>query len=262
MKSTAVRQRNIDFFNIYAIINLVMTYDCREQFVNQLGIMIEELERRSLDYRAIGSVAAEATGIFSIDFTPRLAIDEIDRNPDFDIIIPRSELAGAREVRERFQSDNTYPLKLGLAVPSMYVDLRPNDVESLLTWGRHSAPVDSKVFEARDGKVGDVALKTVSPETLRHFYSCLPTQRTGDSKYESYKAKLAIFDHVLGVDTEHTSDELYEAFHLYNELTKIHTPISYRTMKLFGQVTARMTLEQRDSLRKIALRLAGVAGWR
>ena len=231
----------------------------REQFVNQLGSMVEALDARSLDYRAIGSVAAESLGIYPIDFTPRKAVDTIDRNPDLDVIVPRSELRGAREVREVFHDNSGYPLKLGLAIPSMQVDLRPADDTSRLTWGRYSIPVDTRIFDAETGTVDDVSLKTVSPETLRHFYSSMSPQGNVGKKYAS---KLASFDQVLGADESHTPGDMYEAFHVYAELMKQHTPISRRTMEMFYALTAHMSPEQRNHLRHVALKLAGVAGWR
>ena len=236
-----------------------MAHSPREQFQNQLGAMVEALDKRSLNYRAIGSVAAEANGIMKIDFTPRPAVDQIDQNPDLDIIIPRNELDGAREVRAVFEKDTTYPLKLGLAVPSMQVDLHPGEDESRLTWGRRSVPVDSRVFDATYGNIGDVPLRSVSAETLRHFYSSLSPQGAGGEKYQ---AKLAAFDDALGPDVGHESGDSYEAFHVYAELMKVHTPVSRRTMEIFNRATAYMTPEQRNRLRRVAFKLAGVAGWR
>jgi hypothetical protein len=115
----------------------------REQFHNDLGDMVEQLDKRSLDYRAIGSVAMESLGIAPVSLDARDAIDEIDRRPDLDIILPRAELAGACEVRELFARRES-PMKLGLAIPSMQVDLRPGVDDSRLTWGRHSLDIPQK----------------------------------------------------------------------------------------------------------------------
>jgi|GEM_PF-5423358 len=231
----------------------------REQFLSTLASMVDELERRSIDYRAIGSVAAEASGIFEIDFAPRNAVDQIDKGPDFDVIVPRSDLLGAREVRALFQKHEAYPLKLGLAIPSMQVDLRPGERMSRLTLGRHAMPVESRVFDAQEGAIAEVSLRTVPAETLRHFYSCMSP---ADGRGDRTQTRLAIFDDAIGEDASHDIDDPYASFHAYAELAHRHTPLSRRTMGLFHRATAHMTPEQRNHFRHIAFKIAGLAGWR
>ena len=230
----------------------------QERFHDTLHALVGELEKRSLDYRAIGSVAAEATGVMPINFTPRQAVDEVDKNPDLDILLPRNELAGAREVREMFLR-SSYPLKLGLAIPSMQVDLRPDDETSRLTWGRNAMPIESRVFDAQWVGLGDVPLMSVSAETLRHFYSCMSPGGINGAKYV---AKLSAFDEALGLDAPHSSEDPYRVFHEYHQLMESYIPMSRRAMALFYGVTAHVTPEQRNHLRHLAFKLAGLAGWR
>ena len=228
------------------------------QFQDSLHSLVNELERHSIDYRAIGSVAAEAHGIFPIDFSPRKAVDQIDMNPDLDVIVPRSDLPGAREVRSLFEH-RTYPIKLGLAIPSMQVDLNPSETTSRLTWGNQALPIPSSVFVGEQHQVQDVVVTTVPAETLRHFYSEMSPRGESGIKYLS---KLAFFNVALGTDAEHTKEDPYKVFHDYAELMQKHMPLSRRTMELFYRLTAHMTPEQRNRLRHVALKAAGVVGWR
>lgn len=230
----------------------------REQFHNDLGDMVWELERRSLDYRAIGSVAMALHGIAPVDLAARDAVDEIDKRPDLDIILPRAELVGAREVRELFARRES-PMKLGLAIPSMQVDLHPDAVDSRLTWGRHSLDIPTDVFTATDGRVGDVMVRSIPPETLRHFYSSMSPKGAGGEKY---RQKLDKFDAALGADVPHEPDDSLGVFHEYANLMQQHDPISRQSMELFHRLTAGMTLEQRNRMRHVAFKLADLAGWR
>lgn len=230
----------------------------RERFHNDLGDIVEQLDRRSLDYRAIGSVAMESLGIAPVNLDVRDAIDEIDRRPDLDIILPRAELAGAREVRELFTRRES-PMKLGLAIPSMQVDLRPAVDDSRLTWGRHSLDIPTDIFAATDGRVGDVTVRSIPPETLRHFYSSMSPKGTVGEKY---RQKLGKFDAALGADAPHGPDDSLGVFHEYTELMQQHDPISRRSMELFYQLTAGITPEQQNRMRHVAFKLANLAGWR
>lgn len=230
----------------------------RTQFFDQLNQINDELNRKSIDYRAVGSVAGEALGLFPIDFASRPAINFVDKIPDFDIIVPRHDLEGAREVREKFMKSHL-PVKLGLAVPSLYIDLKPDEEESNLTWGKYSLPVQTNVFDAQNKMLDGIQFQTVPAETLRHFYTHISPQGEAGIKYAP---KIAMLESTLGPDNSHSRNDPYSVFHDYAEVRKIHTPLSHRSIDLFYRLTAGMTPVQRNHMKKIALKMAGVAGWR
>jgi hypothetical protein len=79
---------------------------------------------------------------------------------------------------------------------------------------------------------------------------------------EKYRQKLGKFDAALGADAPHGPDDSLGVFHEYAELMQQHDPISRRSMELFYHLTVRMTPEQRNHTRHVALKLANLAGWR
>lgn len=232
----------------------------QRQFYDRIGEITEEFDRRSLNYRAIGSTAAAALDMVPIDFSPRDAVEPIDRRPDLDVLVPRDQLAGARAVREMFGPASKYPVKVGLAVPSMQVDIRQDSDESFLTLGRKRVAIRTELFDAQTGKLDDTPIRTVNPETLRHIYTSVSPQRGELGAY--YRRKSEPINAVLGPDPVHEAGDPYLAFHEYAKLQQVYTPLSRRSMEMFISLARHMTPEQRERYKRMALRMSAIAGWR
>lgn len=140
-------------------------------FLEALAVTQEELEKRGVDYRVIGSIAVHAW------LQGSEVLRSHDSPSDIDLIVPRGEqLEAARGVRRDI--GESFGVKVGLSLPSTEVDLRPDAPTSFLTHRGSSikVPVPSRLFAVRDQAYQGVPIKTVDPRTLLHTYA-MPLRR-------------------------------------------------------------------------------------
>jgi len=141
----------------------------RQSFLENLARTQEWLNDQDIEYRIIGSVAAssylDTPGQTSLNFSRTGASTLAERVPDIDLIVPRGRLLEARSYR-----DSRSDVKLGLALPTRFIDFRPGEQVSYLTHNKRVFPVRTDVFSPVQNEFLDVPITTVSPATLVHTY--------------------------------------------------------------------------------------------
>lgn len=227
--------------------------DLPDHFFESVQCVKDRLDRLSIEYRVIGSIGLAAHGILEPRTHPD-ATDPIYQVPDLDVILPRSELKGAREVR-RYMRGQAHPLAVGLAVSTTIVDYRPDEKVSYLQWGCKSVGLNTKAFEGESQLFGGLELITVNKETLRHIYKSLPPRVKDEPALER-------MDELLGPDVEAHNDDLLDPFHQYAELVASSKPIKHYLAG--GAIWAINKLPQalQGGARKFALTGASVLGMR
>jgi hypothetical protein len=138
-------------------------------FLDDLALTQEWFDAKGIDYRVVGSVAASAyldpPGHTSLDFDRQGASTASQRVPDIDLIVSRKDLPEVREYRDRLKG-----VKLGLALPTRFIDFRPQREISYLTHNRKKFPIKSNVFNATHEEFLGVPITTLSPASLVHTY--------------------------------------------------------------------------------------------
>jgi len=163
--------------------------DLREPFLDTLNEVQSEFRRRGIECRVIGSLATSAyiepPVACSLDFNRSGAHTVDQRVPDIDLVVPRHSLPEARDYRDTL-ARSSFPVKVGLALPTSVIDFRPEESTSYLTHGRRvEVPVSSDVFKPVQRVLLGVPITTVSARTLYHSYHLLgPARRRDRSKLE------------------------------------------------------------------------------
>lgn len=141
----------------------------RQSFLDSLTSTQEWLNKKGIEYRIIGSVAASAyldpAGHSSLNFNRPGARSMAERVPDIDLIVPRGDLPEARKYRDRLTD-----IKLGLALPTRYIDFRPEDETSYLTHNNRAFPFKTTVLDASHQELLGVPITTLSPAALVNTY--------------------------------------------------------------------------------------------
>ena len=85
----------------------------KEAFLETLGEVQSEFNKKGIDYRVIGSVAGHAylepdlpEGVPTLDFNRKGAVTPDQLVPDIDIIVPRADLPEARVLRSRVRESD------------------------------------------------------------------------------------------------------------------------------------------------------------
>lgn len=147
----------------------------KDAFLDTLAEVQDEFDQKGIDYRIIGSLASHAyldanhNDIPPLNFNRKGAATPDQQVPDIDLIVPRADLAGAREVRTKALT-KVQPVKLGLANPTTEIDFRPDEDTSFLTHKDVILPVDSDLFSAEEAKLEQVPIQTVPINTLVHTF--------------------------------------------------------------------------------------------
>ena len=147
--------------------------DPKHLFLDQLSRTQEWLDSQGVAYRIIGSVAADSY-IDSPDGTI-LNFNEEDtgtlaeRVPDIDLIVPRGRLAKVRQFRDSISKE----VKLGLAIPTQFIDFRPDEATSFMTHNDRRFPVPTHVFDPVERQLFGEKIVTVNPATLVYTYYSL-----------------------------------------------------------------------------------------
>jgi hypothetical protein len=203
-----------------SVMHKIQTKNNQELFLENLTGTQEWLEENGIDHRLIGSVATSAyidpPGQTSLDFNREGAFTPDQKVPDIDLIVPRDRLDEVRNYR-----DSQKNVKLGLAFPSRFIDFRPDENESYLTYRKSKIPVASKSFRPVIRKLIGVPVTTVSPNSLLNIHKMLGTVRDKD---ENYVQQLELLTE--GEPTE--EEDLYFGFKEFSSLyTTHHSPLDY-----------------------------------
>lgn len=144
----------------------------KEFFAANLHNLQQNLNEQSIDYRIIGSVAAQAILEDKVGQPVRFdrpgAIKSYQAMPDIDIIVPRKNLEEVRDIRERVLASGGP--KIGLANATGEIDFRPDEERSFLTHKDISIPVDNRILRPEMGDFNGVNVRTLSPEALLQTY--------------------------------------------------------------------------------------------
>lgn len=148
----------------------------KDAFLTTLADVQAEFQQKGIEYRIIGSLASHAYldpipgAIAPLNYNRAGAATADQRVPDIDLIVPRADLAGAREIRAHtLHADQ--PVKLGLANPTTDIDFRPDEEVSYLTHKHIALPVDNELLRAEtDLSLEGTPIQTIPLETLIHTY--------------------------------------------------------------------------------------------
>lgn len=222
-------------------------------FLDQLGNVGNEMNRHSVPYRVIGSIAVAGYGLAEPSFA-RESVEPTERIPDIDLVVPRIDLKAAREVRERILG-TSFPVKIGLAIPSLQIDMRPEAEWSYLTHGRHSVAVDQRLFDSEHRTYDGVPFDTVPVDTLRHIYDQMTPYRDKDVD------KRQVFNDVFGGHA-HNPDDPYLAFHEYETLMAQKISLRRKAVDAATSGIDQLPPRQAALARQIGLRAASFLRWR
>lgn len=190
----------------------------------------EALRTSSIDFRIIGSIAAAGYGVVCPEGTPPSV------ESDIDVIVPRYDLIAARALRKKFEKSNR-PIKLGVAVPTMQVDFRPEEIESYLTVGPHALTIDTEAFASTERSFMGVDITTVPINTLHQIYRDLSPNIP---KYRAKADRLAVLvDQPVDLP----------AFRDYQVLRTGVAPLRWRAMDLAGKVIRALPDKPANHLR-------------
>ena len=232
-----------------------MSESVKDSFLEVLNDLKENTSRMGFEHRVIGSIGLEVYNIFRPNYY-RQARYDINSVPDIDILVPRADLKAARELRSEMQNSK-FPVKLGLAIPTLQVNMLPGESLSALTLGKQRVKVDSKIFKATNRQLSGVDVTTVPVETLRHIYSHLPSPLN-----DKYSQKLALFDDSIGADRLHHPDDPLDAFHKYSDLASQYTPVYQRAGAVFDFFEKKLPPAVGERAHRAALVGASALRWR
>lgn len=222
-------------------------------FLDRLATVDQEMERHSIPYRVIGSVGMAAHGIMPLKFE-RDSPDPLEQVPDIDLVVPRQDLKGARAIRENILR-SSFPVKVGLAIPTLQIDMRPSENYAYLTNGHLSIPINEHVFDAQRRVYEGVAFDTVSVDALRHIYGQMTPPRDKDI------GKRQAFDDKLGADLHMPSDP-YVSFHEYQKLMKQRKSLERHVVDTASYAIGKLPSRQAARAHRLGLRAASFLNWR
>jgi hypothetical protein len=147
----------------------------QEAYFEAVDYTQQQLDRANIDFRIIGSLASHALITAAggepkpLRFQRPYAIEAVQALPDIDMIVPRSDLLRAREIREDLASSEV-PVSLGLAASSSEIDFRPDQESSYLIHNSLSIPVDNRVLNSNEVLLNGVHIRTFPIDTQLHTY--------------------------------------------------------------------------------------------
>ncbi|MDQ3064897.1 MAG: hypothetical protein M3Q36_01350 [bacterium] len=211
-------------------------------FSEQYAQTREFFDKRGVPFYSIGSVAASAYLDAALDLH-RLSPDPAMQVPDFDLVVPRSDLPLAREYREKL-AHSSFPVRVGLAIPSQAVDWQPDRDVSLLTSGSKVVPVQSDVLTPVNESSRYGMVRTVDPQVLLEHYGIVMGRIRQKDKPVMQGLREIVEARGSDIDTE--SLEPFAA-HRKNQLRNI----SQRAIFLTKQVHDMLPQNQREKLKPV-----------
>lgn len=231
----------------------------KDAFFETLIQVQGEFDRKGIDYRIIGSLASHAylgpneENVASLDYNRKGAATPDQKVPDIDLIVPRSDLKGAREMRSRALK-TLQPVKLGLANPTTDIDFRPNEPESFLTHKDIALPVDSDLFRIEEGiSLEDVPIQTVPINTLIHTFGTFGgiVRRKDISIIEALKRK-----------SDEPLDPRMSVFRDFQDQRRVVSPVEHHRLLAIQAFNERAPRRVRNELYRVALVGADMLGKR
>lgn len=234
----------------------------RADFMGQLSTLQEELDTGDFDVRITGSLAAAAyldDDARRLNFNRPGAVTDDQRYPDLDIIAPREQLDDLRSIRER-QLRAEVPLKLGLAVSTMFVDYRPHEEQSLLTYRTVETAIPSLVFARRDQElIRGLALPTVDPRTLIHTLT-ISNNKMRDKDVITAQSLQTAIDSGEIIST--LDESQLDGFRDYAAQRREQHRLAMAFDRIPGKVLRAMPPQMRARVMKLALPVASKLGMR
>lgn len=223
-------------------------------FHDTLANIQDEFNAKGIDYRIIGSLASHAlldsgqNDIPPLNYDRKGAATPDQRVPDIDLIVPRTDLVGAREIRANALK-GIQPVKLGLANPTTEIDFRPDEDQSYLTHKDISLPVESELFRAEEATLEGTPIKTVPIDTLVHTFGTFGG-RVRQKDIPVIKALIR--------QNDAPSDPRTDVFHEFQSQRRKTSPGEHRRSLAIEAVTSRVPDRLRNEFYRVALIAADV----
>jgi hypothetical protein len=232
----------------------------KHAFLNTLTEVQDEFEKKGIDYRIIGSLASHAylgleldDDVTPLDYDRKGAATADQQVPDIDMIVPRVDLSGAREIRANTLT-SAQPVKLGLANPTTEIDYRPDGDQSFLTHKNIHLPVASELFRAEEGiSLEGVPIKTIPLDTLIHTF--------GTFGGKVRQKDLPIIKALMR-KSDQSSDPRTDVFHDFQSLRRELSPREYKFSLAVETFNNKAPRRLKNELYRVALVAADILGKR
>lgn len=228
-------------------------------FLDQLADVQDTFHEKGIDYRIVGSLASHAflgangvEGVPPLDFNRKGAATPDQRVPDIDLIVPRDDLPGAREIRKKLL-ESSFPIKLGLANPTTEIDFLPEEEASFLTHKDIALPVSSELFRSETVPLHGVDLQTIPLDTLVHTF--------GTFGGKIREKDMPIISALIRANPNPPHPET-AVFHQYQKERRKKSPGRYRFDRVVEGFNKKAPRRLRNEMYRCALKAADILGKR
>jgi hypothetical protein len=177
------------------------------------------------------------------------AVTAADRVPDIDVIVPRNDLAEVRSYR-----DSLTDVKLGVGMPSRFIDFRPGDETSYLTHNDKQIAFETRLFDPVRQEVLGVPITTLSPAALVNTYI---------SVREKHRERVAALSELAAEEWQYSGDsEEFAPFKEWMDSWSTNRSVMDKTVDATVRMMERLPAPVRARAFRCALALASIANLR
>lgn len=234
----------------------------REYFLKRLGSIQEILREKGIPFRIIGSIANNSYTGVEINFA-REGQRGFLQLPDIDLLVPRNLPQDQRDEVEKLRRTllgETQPINLELFSGQMFIDWRPNEAQSYLTYRGLSVPVSSRLFDAVDRDFFGTKITTVAPRTLFHTFVVVGASLRPKDRKRIMPLGRYVRSHGARIpkeDFDHFTEDDFAPFHRYLEERQSRYAIDMWVIQQALELGPKLPADIYHALYKLVLNLLG-----
>ncbi len=228
--------------------------DREAAFLDVYSTLNNDFEALGIRHTVLGSLGHTAYIGYELDYD-RPSRDLASQIPDIDLLVPRDELRGAREYREKLAKRGVFPVKLGLSLPSYIIDWRPDeDISSLNS--KRDTPVRSELLSSVAVNYLGREIQTLDPLVLAETYGIF----AGRTRPKDRSKADALRKFGANNGASHFKPEDVKPFAIHRQLEKRHA--RNRIIEVINRANSHLPDPVRMGVKPAVRAVVNRAGWR